>query len=260
MDAGYHHAVAANLEATPDEAIAVIEEMVADYRRRVAGGRVRLKRAVDPRLFACVAGLTAHAHALAEASNPLWDSTTTQVACLPLARAAFECGLLAQWLNREPLALDALLAEYERQVRALSLDMLKVPRMVDSVQPMLDNLTGQDSPLASTARSIERIAKCFQHGDEIYAYYRLLTKYTHAGVPVVEQWVAAPRRSSRAPFALLSERQPEKEYSIFFAWGLLFTATAYGDLVRADNGYNNRLNRWADRVGVDRRLRLAGRS
>lgn len=102
---------------------------------------------------------------------------------------------------------------------------------------MLDNLTGHSSPLADTARSMEKIAKCFQHGDEIYAYYRLLTKYTHAGIPAVEQWLAPPRTSSRAPFSLLAEKEPEKEYSIFFCWGLLFTATAYGDLVQADKSY-----------------------
>lgn len=40
--------VAANLDATPDDAIDVIREMVAEYRERVNGGRVRIKRGIPP--------------------------------------------------------------------------------------------------------------------------------------------------------------------------------------------------------------------
>lgn len=244
----------ANPLATPEEAIEVLGEMVGEHRRRMALGRVRTKVGVHPARFAYIAGLNSRAHALAEASLPLWDSPTAQVACVPLARAAFECGLLAQWVSRDDEALAAVIAEHERQERAFAEDIAKVPYLAPLAQRINDGLQGATSPKAHIAKSIRSLAHQFQGGDVIYAHYRLLCRYTHAGIPASEQWLEAADEGSSIPFTLRAFREPERAFVVFFGWALLYTASAYGDMIQAGSRYNNSLNRWAFRMGIDRRL------
>lgn len=227
----YCEPVPANPLATPQDAITVVAEMVTEYRRMTKQPMIRTRPRVHHGVFGCVAGLNAHAHALAEAAMPLWDSGTAQVATIPLARAAFECGLLAQWLVRDPDALDAVISEHERQVRALTREMVLVPQLREHAEPVLASLTVASSPKAHIARSIEQIAKQFEHGTELYANYRLLCGFTHAGIQIVEQWLGEPHPAASAPFTLRADREPQPAYIIYFGWALLFTATAFGDLV-----------------------------
>ncbi len=149
-----------------------------------------------------------------------------------------------------------MVVEYERQQRALAEEVSLVPFLTHLVEPMLEGLTGATSPKSATARSWKLICKQFVGGDVLYAHYRLLCRYTHASIPALEQWLDTTEVGTGLPFTLRAIREPEKAFIVFFGWALLFTASAYGDLVRVDRGYNNRLNRWAFRMSIDRRLRL----
>jgi len=240
----------------------VIAEMVTEFHELAKRGRVTTRPYVHPGLFGCVHGLHAHAHALAQAAGPLWDNPTTQIACLPLARAAFECGVLAQWLLREPLALGALVSEDQRQTRNLARDWANVPQLAPYAPTIARRLGDHHSDLAPIARSMEKLCNQFVGGGTLYAFYRLMSGYTHAGLAAASQWLEPTESEDAiAPFRLRTAREPTRADAIFFGWGLLFTASAFADLTKNDGTQdNNQLNRWARRIGVDRRLTLLPKS
>lgn len=245
-----------NKESTPDDALATLAAMVQDYNTMQARSpQVSLRHGVPEKQFAVIFGLNAQAHTLAEATLPMWSSPTLSVAARPLARSIFECGIVAQWLMRDPEAIQATFAEYERQRRALANQMDKIPhRYGDAAKDIRAMLTGQDSPKANIAKSLEKIAQTFEHGDEIYIFYRLLSGHSHAGLVVVDEWLNSNPRDPDATFALRATVEPHKAFGALAVMGLLYTASAFGDLIKTDANYNNRLNRHAKRTGVDRRL------
>lgn len=85
----YCEPVPANPLATPQDAITVVAEMVTEYRRMTKQPMIRTRPRVHHGVCDCVAGLNAHAHALAEAAMPLWDSGTAQVATIPTRARRF---------------------------------------------------------------------------------------------------------------------------------------------------------------------------
>jgi len=244
----------ANPDATPEDAVEVISAMVKEYRELIGRGKIFGRPGVNMLTIALVGGLNAQTHALAEATIALWDSPTAWVATVPIARSIFECGLLAQWVVHDPAAMGSVIAECERQRESLA-KQLDIAKLAGG-EEIRKAHTGTRGSKENVARSVKSLTGQFAAEHELYAQYRYLCGFTHGGLSAADQWLVRTPPGSRVPLAFLSEKRPVKAYAIYVVLGLLYTASALGDVCQPSKNYANRLNQHAKRVGVDRRLIL----
>ena len=166
------------------------------------------KDGVSLRTGTLLAGLHAHAYALAEASVPLWVDEVLVVAARPVARSLFETGVIAQWVAHDPEASAALVAAYDEDQRKLAGSLRRAQRLAKLAPSVEARRPRVTSAKRGVAESFKNITDQFTDGEELYSYYRLLCGQTHAGVEVADQWLAG-EEEGRAFSVLAVSAPPE---------------------------------------------------
>lgn len=176
--------------------------------------------------MALLYGLQAHAYALAEATIDLWGHPGLRVAALPITRAIFEAGIIAQWVAQDPEAGVAVFAAHADQRRKLADNLEKVTGpFADAAPEIRAAIPALTSKKLSTAKSIFAMTALFENGDELYAYYRILCGQTHAGVEAADKWLDV---DADGAVAFLSQPKTSPAQEEFLAiYGLLLAASAF---------------------------------
>jgi hypothetical protein len=133
-------------------------------------------------------GLTAHAHAQARLVRKL-GAAGVEVA--PMVRTAYECALSAQWIiTRGPNALPAFLNEGARQRLNLGKSM-KEAQWAGMDQELVDQLQAERLPkgnLDDQAKNLHKIIDDFELAPTLYAVYRFLCGFSHAGITLIDAY------------------------------------------------------------------------
>ncbi|WP_067470319.1 hypothetical protein [Nocardia amamiensis] len=153
-----------------------------------------------------VLAFAVHTHRLGEIVLDLVERDTSMVLVLPSVRACYETALTAHWIAQSADAAVALFNEEIRQRRNLA----KTLRSASSsaMVGFADRVAHADLPDALTsssaqAKSVERMLKDFDGvGTDAYAYYRLLSGYSHAGGSLADQYL---EEHPTSPFTLRLE-------------------------------------------------------
>jgi hypothetical protein len=143
---------------------------------------------VTPARALTIWGLAAHAHAQARFVRQL-GAAGVEVA--PMVRTAYECALSAQWIiTRGPRALPAFLNEGARQRLNLGKSMREA-QWAGMTQEIVDQLEAERLPkgdLDDQAKQVHKIIDDFHIGPTLYAVYRFLSGFSHAGISVVDAY------------------------------------------------------------------------
>ncbi|MBF6574147.1 hypothetical protein [Nocardia farcinica] len=139
-----------------------------------------------------VLGLSLHTHRLGALILDLLERETAMVLVLPNLRACYEAAVTSHWIAQSTDAAVAAFNEEVRQRRNLSRTLSKasIP-----LQEHADRIAHADLPDEQTsssvqAKSVEKMLEDFDNvGTDAYAYYRLLSWYSHAGVSLVDQYL-----------------------------------------------------------------------
>ncbi|MFF3224059.1 hypothetical protein ACFYV7_14800 [Nocardia suismassiliense] len=153
-----------------------------------------------------VLAFAVHTHRLGEMVLDLVERDTSMVLVLPSVRACYETALTSHWIAQSADAAVALFNEEIRQRRNLA----KTLRSASSpaMAGFADHIAHTDLPDALTsssaqAKSVERMLQDFGSvGTDAYAYYRLLSGYSHPGGSLADQYLEDHQTS---PFTLRLE-------------------------------------------------------
>lgn len=143
--------------------------------------------------LAIVVGLAAHTHELANATLALQDAEH-DLASIPLIRQALECSVTAIWTALLPDAWAGLLNADARSQKLLGKELLEasidVPR--DEINEAMA-LYEDDLVTTTTGSASKFQQRCqdLEGGPDLYPVYRALSNASHAGIRVVDPYIAA---------------------------------------------------------------------
>jgi len=152
------------------------------------------EQAPDLARFVTIYGLTAHTYRLGEVVLDLLDKGH-ELASFPALRLAYECAIKAQWIAQAGDGAEAFVNESLRQRRAAAktLALGGSDIMRDAGQRMLE-LDEEDHNTSSDAQARHFERMCLDltpGGHELYAYFRLLSGYSHATAYIVDEYIDA---------------------------------------------------------------------
>lgn len=141
-----------------------------------------------------------HAVALTE-SILLLNEHGMNIQAMPLVRMTMECVVTAEWLAITPYSADAAARKgakaHERLMRALA-EMAgdNTDADAEDLRKMVDDSAAFAS---GEAQHFEQRCRALQGGEWIYGYYRLLSKFSHAGTGLLDVYLEQSEPSDATP-------------------------------------------------------------
>lgn len=225
--------------------------------------RARAGRAIttqDVARMECVVGLTRHVHETARAVQLLLDSGHHNAA-LPLARVVYECALTAAWLvqSKDDEGIRAFLHEYARQRTGLQSSLKRAVattfREGEVTGTNMEDFLGS----ADNARRFDLICEDLEPGGtDAYIYYRILSSYSNAGVPVVDLYFSPPPLGERVPSPRLKPALALDEGLLRFltSASMVWSGRAV-TYISKDHGYRSTLRRIARALEINPEIQLS---
>ena len=141
-----------------------------------------------------------HAAALTE-SILLLNEHGMNIQTVPLVRMTMECAVTAAWLAITPHSADAAAHEgakaHERLIEAMT-EMAGGSSDADAGDPRKP--INESAVFASgEAQHFEQRCRALQGGEWIYGYYRLLSKFSHAGTGLLDVYLQQSEPSDAMP-------------------------------------------------------------
>lgn len=174
-----------------EELRSTLGELLTIWDDRPDKTSVGKDRPMEPARLAVVLALASHTHRLARAAMHL-HKAGMDLEAMPLVRGALEHGLTAQWMvHNEEEALAGFINEQQRQRRATGKAMLKIGwGEVEEVTSIIEKSVVVPSTGDGPARSFQQLCEDFDPmGSHMYAVYRALSGYTHAGHHIVDSYL-----------------------------------------------------------------------
>ena len=111
-----------------------------------------------------------------------------RIQAVPLLRLIQECGVTAAWLATTEGSGDAALAEAQRQHALLRRALARTAAQPDD--PELDPLLDEAKKAATEeGKHFEARCRALDEGRWLYANYRLLSQYSHAGAGLLDAYL-----------------------------------------------------------------------
>lgn len=236
----------------------ILDELLDAWQAYHAQVIVRPRRiTVTERQWALVYALTAHAYELARYLRGTLDSSSIPLAAMPTARAIFESSITACWSAHNPEGATAIGNEYGRQQNNLSESLRKVRTEVwrAAADEVADRDRDHDpSSSDAQARSIEQRAGDLVGGPDLYAMYRMMSMFSHAGIKIADEYVQPAPDNSPHPFHLRPHAEPLAEGWLSIAVCCLVWSARAVLYIAPDNVYRNHLRRLARELGTAEEL------
>lgn len=219
------------------------------------------KRGQRPNLaqFLGVHGLAAHTYQVGGHALGMLDDGL-EVEPMPLIRVAYECAVTAQWLANATDGANAWVNEGERIRRATGLTLRQAAS--ELMRATGDELLANPVDKAHTssegqARSFEQMCKDLTPGGaELYAYHRVMSRYCHASVHVVDEYLELTDDGDDVRALRLHPKAGETAtWRYFLALSMLWAARAV-DFIDVSRMHRSELRALSRELGVTSELRL----
>jgi hypothetical protein len=204
--------------------------------------------------------LAQHAVALTQSVILLVESQM-YLQAVPLIRLTMECGMTAAWLSVAPNAGNASYHESERNRREIIRALFEDPALRD--EEVLAEVEEKVRELAehrdASAQYFKTLCNQIVGGEKMYVSYRILSGYSHAGMPLVEPYLKdVPKDKKNASGVVLLEKSNygSAEVSLGYQVAMLCLAmTAWDNLTKGEKR-RDELNIIASRFGIGRVIEL----
>lgn len=216
-------------------------------------------QAPSPARFVTIYGLTAHAYRLGSVVLDLLDDGR-ELECFPVLRLAYECAIKTQWVAQAGDGAEAFVNESLRQRRAAAKTLAAGGSeiMRDAGQRMLSEEDENHATSSNAqARYFEQMCTDLTPGGhELYAYFRLLSGYSHATAYIIDAYID-PTPDRRNVRALRQHAQPSDgtTWRYFVALSLVLAGRAV-DYIDVTHARRSELREAARRLGIPSELHL----
>ena len=204
--------------------------------------------------------LAQHTVALTESIILLTESQM-HLQSVPLIRLSIECGITAAWLSIAPNAGNASHHESERNRHEIIKALFEDPSMRDEellseVKEIVHGLAGHRSAAAQYFKK-----RCSQivGGEKMYVAYRILSGYSHAGIPLIDSYLVDVPKDANNVFgiSLLEESNyPAMDVSLGYQVAMLCLALTAWDNITKGESRAEALEDIATRFGIGRGIEL----
>lgn len=209
--------------------------------------------AVTERQWALVYALTAHAYDLGRfLRGTLDDSPRMPLAAMPTARAIFESSITACWSAHNPEGAAAIGNEYGRQQNNLSESLRKANTAIwrEVAEQVADrDLEPDPNSSDAQARYMNQRASDLVGGPDLYALYRMMSTYSHAGIKIADEYVHPTPGDPVHPFHLKPQAEPLIEGWLAIVASCLVWSARAVLYIAPDKVYRNHLRRIARDLG-----------
>ncbi len=182
----------------------------------------------NPARFSSIYGLAAHAHESARAALLLIEHGMV-LAAVPNVRAAYECGLTAQWLLRVEDGTVGFLREGHRQRR----NMLATAKQVvagwdwERADQIAAEFSHDPSTADDAARHLQKRCDDLQPGGQAaYLYYRALSVLSHASPYLVDYYLDLPEGANLPTLRKLPKDEDRYTWLHLLAMALVWAGRA----------------------------------
>lgn len=206
-----------------------------------------------------VHGLAAHTYRVGGHALVMLDDGL-ELEAMPMIRLAYECAVTTQWLANATDGANAWLNEAERVKRASGLTLQRAAS--DVMRAVGDHLLAHgaapiDTSSDAQARSFEQMCNDLTPGGpELYAYHRLMSRYCHASVHVVDEYLdVTPDGDDVQALRLTAKPADTDTWRYFLALSMLWAARAV-DFLDVSRQHRSELRSQSRRLGVTSELHL----
>ncbi|WP_139320502.1 DUF5677 domain-containing protein [Saccharomonospora sp. CUA-673] len=196
---------------------------------------------------ATVFGLAAHTHRLATAVDMLW-SAGMYIESAPLIRGAMENALTAQFVAQVDDGVYGLLNNYARKRKNLVDEIVKAGYLSsDQLASQLDEWEPVQTPSTDSATKVQQLCNDLEPGgSQAYAWYRLLSAWSHAGGAIVDEYAHDdPFQLSITP----DKFPPSTGFLVILGGSVVWAGRAY-DMLTRGKGRREELRRAAGKIGI----------
>jgi hypothetical protein len=238
----------------------ILRELVAVWKDAL--GENRELRVLDGSPTRAVSALAHadHAVALSEAALLLADHGML-VQAVPLVRLSVECGITAAWWSVTPHSGEAANHEAARQRLAMVTDMAKLAgpvaaadaeESIADVRKMVAELKAYET--VEAGKFIDRVGS-LAGANWVYAYYRLLSAYSHAGALLLDNYLE-PAPNTQLGWAYKPDPVFEHAETLLALQPIaLLLAMKASDDLTIGHPRRDRLNEIATHMGTDAVIR-----
>lgn len=246
---------------TADEVADVIARLQELWDARADRSTEFAKRDRRPNLaqFVGIHGLAAHTYRVGGHALAMFDDGL-ELEAMPLVRVGYECGVTAQWLANAADGANAWVNEGERVRRATGLTLRQTAS--ELMRATGDEFLARTTVPADT--SSEAQARSFQQmcndltpgGPELYAYHRLMSRYCHASVHVVDEYLdLTPDGDDVQALRIVAKAGETDTWRYFVALSMLWAGRAV-DFIDTSRQHRSALRAQARRLTVTSELHL----
>lgn len=216
-------------------------------------------RRPDLAQFLGIHGLAAHTYRVGGHALGMFDDGL-ELESMPLIRVGYECAVTAQWLANATDGANAWVNEGERIRRATGLTLRQAASelMRATGDELLTNPTvAADTSSEAQARSFQQMCNDLTPGGpELYAYHRLMSRYCHASVHVVDEYLElTPDGEDVKALRLEAKAGETATWRYFVALSMLWAARAV-DFIDVSRMHRGELRALSRELGVTSELRL----
>lgn len=236
-----------NTGPTEDELLALAGKLFDTWDApRPDGLNLRLRdRRPHVGRFASVQGLAAHTHRCAD-SALLLMSRGMHLQAMPLVRLSFECAVTAQWVVHADDGAEALLKESLRQRTLTAKEYLDAgPEHIRQAGEAMLAQDHEDQRTSSTSqgRRFDLLCEDLVGGGELYAYYRTMSAFCHAGAQLIDEYLQPTEDRTNITGFLLEPRFNSNRgaaWTFMVVWAMVLAGRAF-DFIDADHTRRSQL-------------------
>jgi hypothetical protein len=180
---------------------------------------------------------------------------------LPLIRLSYESALTAHWIAQNIDGAEAVLNR-DVQSRQAAVQTLKKANS-EVLRSGVQNFPYADRDLLRTssqaqARNFEQLCHDLEPGGaDAYAYYRLMSWYSHPSARIIDSYVQPPSNDTDITTLRLSPVDSDANmWTHFIAYSLIWSARAV-DFVDANRTHRSELREAARKFGISDVLKLS---
>jgi len=206
-------------------------------------------------------------HVLAQNAVALTESVILLVEsqmylqAVPLIRLTMECGMTAAWLSVAPNAGNASYHESERNRREIIKALFEDPSLRDDdvLAEVEESVRALAEHRDASAQHFKTLCNQIVGGEKTYVAYRILSGYSHAGMPLLEPYLKdAPKDANNASGIVLLEKSDYGAIDVSLGYQvamLCLAMTAWDNLAKGEKR-GDELNAIASRFGIGRVIEL----
>lgn len=247
---------------TIEESSNAIRELIALWRDQNSGGTIEIPFVEGlPLAGVTIFIMTQHSVAISE-SVLLLTAADKFLEAVPLIRLTMECAVTAAWLSVTPNAGNAARHEEARNRLATINSIFEDPDRLD--EALLVDVVSEVTQLAEhkseAARNFEKRCKSLAGGDKIYALYRILSGFSHAGIGLTDLYLARVPETSTNPYGLTlldKANYPSPDASLVHQVGMLALSMKALDNIAPSHPNRQALDKIAKDFGFGLDINLA---